>query len=114
MMAVTAVVYAAAITAIIITMHELPPLFALCNRFPKRVSLTIVVTGVPRITDAGSISCGVRNLMESMMKRSTILISAVVSMAILGCIVIPAHAVTGDEAASAMLTETDYENAANR
>ncbi|WP_169080316.1 hypothetical protein [Bifidobacterium erythrocebi] len=113
-MAVTAMAYAAAVTAIVITMHESPPLFALCNRFPKRVSSTIVVTGVPRIADAGSISGGVRNLMKSMMKRSVILISAVVSVAILGCIAIPAHAVTDDEATSAVLTETDYENAANR
>ena len=52
--------------------------------------------------------------MKSMMKRSAVLISAVVSMMILGCIAIPAHAVTDDEATSAVLTETDYENAANR
>lgn len=45
--------------------------------------------------------------MKSMMKRSAVLISAAVSMMILGCIAIPAHAVTDDEATSAVLTEAD-------
>ncbi|MBQ1513258.1 MAG: hypothetical protein IIZ50_03010 [Bifidobacterium sp.] len=42
-----------------------------------------------------------------MMKRSAVLISAAVSMMILGCIAIPAYAVTDDEATPAMLTEAD-------
>jgi len=45
--------------------------------------------------------------MKSMMKRSAVLISAAVSMMILGCIAIPAYAVTDDEATPAMLTEAD-------